>query len=195
MTGKGTFVPYRDSIPWLYRMLLSLGPPDMKEYELTAGKPDALTVFHLSHIGTGGQTQEWRFVVPICFEDIVAPLVDDLMWDAHGKRADFIVNITNDGWFHGSERAQHLQSATFRSIEHRVPAARSVNTGISGFVDSDGRTSDLVAAGTEGWSVKQLQLDDRTTVYSRVGDAFAEVCGIVTLGIVGYGLVVARNKQ
>jgi apolipoprotein N-acyltransferase len=126
--------------------------------------------------------------VPICFEDIVAPLVDDLLWGAEGKRADFIVNITNDGWFHGSERAQHLQAAIFRCIEHRVPAARCVNTGISGFIDSTGRTSNLVAAGTDGWSVNQLQLDDRTTLYSRVSDVFAEFCAAVGLGIVAYGL-------
>jgi apolipoprotein N-acyltransferase len=191
----GEFIPFRDSIPWLYRLLVSLGPPDMKSYELMAGSPDALTVFRLQRIedsraaGSGAlvMTQAGRFVVPICFEDIVAPLVDDLMWGPHGRRADFMVNITNDGWFPGSERAEHLQAAAFRSIEHRVPTARSVNTGISGFIDSNGRTSDLVAAGTEGWSVKQLQLDDRTTVYSRMGDAFARLCMAVTVGIGLYG--------
>jgi apolipoprotein N-acyltransferase len=140
-------------------------------------------------------TQAWRFVVPICFEDIVSPLVGDLMWGPNGKRADFIVNITNDGWFHGSERAQHLQASIFRSIEHRAPAARSVNTGISGFIDSNGRASDLVAAGTEGWSVKRLQVDDRTTIYSRIGDAFGELCALVGLGVVVYGLMIAIGNR
>jgi apolipoprotein N-acyltransferase len=199
----GEFIPYRDSIPWLYRMLISLGPPDMKDYELTAGASDALTAFTLEHVNQANpassepvvETQAWRFVVPICFEDIVSPLVDDLLWDKDGKRADFIVNITNDGWFHGSERAQHLQDATFRSIEHRVPTARSVNTGISGFIDSAGRVSDCIAAETAGWSVKQLQVDDRTTVYTRIGDAFGELCAAVTGGIIGYGAWLFLQKR
>jgi apolipoprotein N-acyltransferase len=205
----GEFVPFREEIPWLYRILVSLGPPDMKEYELTAGLPTALTVFKLDRVSGGtanatgpagepvAATQAWRFVVPICFEDIVSPLVDDLMWDHNGKRADFIVNVTNDGWFHGSERPQHLQAACFRSIEHRVPTARSVNTGISAFIDSDGRITDRVAPETEGWSVRQLQIDDRTTLYSRVGDAFAELCAGVAGLIILYGgcLVVAGRKK
>jgi apolipoprotein N-acyltransferase len=140
-------------------------------------------------------TQAWRFVVPICFEDLLAPLVRDLMWGPGGKRADFIVNITNDGWFGGSERAQHLQDATFRSIENRAPTARSVNTGISGFIDSTGHVTGLVAAGTEGWSVKQLLIDDRVTPFSRLGDAFGELCAAVSAGIFCYGIVMYVKKR
>jgi apolipoprotein N-acyltransferase len=199
----GEFIPYRDSIPWLYRLLVSLGPPDMKDYELTAGAPDALTVFPLERLAAADAsstqptvpTQVGRFVVPICFEDIVPPLVDDLMWDRTGKRADFIVNVTNDGWFYGSERPQHLQEAQFRAIEHRVPIARSVNTGISGFIDSDGRLSDCLATQTEGWSVHQLRFDDRTTLYSRTGDVFAWLCFGVTGLVICYGVVIGAQGR
>jgi apolipoprotein N-acyltransferase len=199
----GEFVPYRDWFPRLYRMLVSLGPADIKSYELNAGAPDALTVFHLDRVSIPDAatsepvvaTEAWRFVVPICFEDIVSPLVHNLMWGADGKRADLIVNITNDGWFRGSERALHLQAAIFRCIENRVPVARCVNTGISGFIDSTGRLSDLAAAGTQGTSVKQLQLDDRTTIYGKVGDAFAELCAAVGFGIVLYGLWLAITNR
>jgi apolipoprotein N-acyltransferase len=199
----GEFIPYRESLPWLYRMLVNLGPPNMKSYELNAGAPDALTVFHLDRVSLPDPatseplvaTEAWRFVVPICFEDIVAPLVHKLLWGADGKRADFIVNITNDGWFRGSERYLHLQAAIFRCIENRVPAARSVNTGVSGLIDSAGRVSDLVPAETPGWSVKQLQLDDRTTIYGTVGDAFAELCAAVGLGILVYGFWIAATNH
>jgi apolipoprotein N-acyltransferase len=199
----GEFVPYREAIPWLYHLLVELGPADLKQYQLIAGEPDALTVFPLDQIAKIDPassepvvaTQAWRFVTPICFEDLLAPLVRDLLWGPDGKRADFIVNITNDGWFPGSERAQHLQDAIFRCIENRVPAARSVNTGISGFIDSDGRTSNLVAPSTEGWSVNSLQLDNRTTLYSRTGDIFAELCAAAGVGIVVYGLTIAVQNR
>ena len=64
------------------------------------------------------------------------------------KRADFLVNVTNDGWFMANENSQHLQAAVFRSIENRAPTARSVNTGISGFVDPLGRAEGLIPART-----------------------------------------------
>ncbi len=109
------------------------------------------------------------------------------------KRADFLVNITNDGWFLANENADHLQAAIFRSIENRVPTARSVNTGISGFIDSVGRTSHLLPVRTEGNSVGELMLDRRLSVYTQVGDIFADACLLLSVGI-GVAAWLRRNK-
>ena len=86
------------------------------------------------------------------------------------------MNITNDGWFKGSEMPQHLQCAVFRSIENRVPTARTVNTGISGYIDSSGRAHGLIGVNREGASTALLHLDGRYTLYTRFGDAFAITC-------------------
>jgi apolipoprotein N-acyltransferase len=99
------------------------------------------------------------------------------------------VNITNDGWFKANQMPQHLQAARFRSIENRAPTARSVNTGISGFVDSFGRVYGLIPAGTEGTNVQRLQIDSRVTLYTRWGDVFALACGAVTCVVVGASIV------
>jgi apolipoprotein N-acyltransferase len=175
----GEFIPYA-SIPPIYKLLVALGPKYYEDYILTPGSIDDLKVFEVDGA---------RFVVPICFEDIVGPLVARMVRAtsgdsrASGKRADFLVNLTNDGWFMASEMPQHLQAAIFRSIENRTPTARSVNTGVSGFITSTGRVHDTVRANTEGWSVATLELDSRVTVYTRVGDAFpvAALAGTVTL--------------
>jgi apolipoprotein N-acyltransferase len=138
-----------------------------------------LTAFEIH----GDSGQDWQFVTPICFEDIDGPMVQKMFapTEAGGsKRAQFIVNVTNDGWFRGGENSQHLQASIFRAIENRAPIARSVNTGISGFVDSMGRPSDLIAAQTEGTAWEQLRLDSRTTLYTRIGDVFAYLCASVT---------------
>lgn len=178
----GEFLPFKSAVPPLYRLFLAMSPYS-EEYTLTAGAPDALTVFELK--------PGWRFVTPICFEDIDGPLVRRMFAPQadNRKRADFIVNITNDGWFKYNEMPQHLQAAIFRSIENRVATARSVNTGISGFIDSLGRTSGLVSAGTEGVSVNTLALDERLTFYTRFGDVFAYICtavtGLLALGSIG----------
>jgi apolipoprotein N-acyltransferase len=100
--------------------------------------------------------------------------------DGGGKRADFLVNLTNDGWFKANENTQHLQAATFRSIENRVWSARSVNTGISGFIDSNGVSSDLLQARVAGTAVERIMIDRRLTFYTKFGDIFVEGCAVAS---------------
>ena len=183
----GEFIPFKEGFPALYRLAVRLGPPDMTDYELIGGSEDKLTVFDLRHDPEGptANAPPWRYVTPICFEDIDADLCAK-MFRPDGttggrKRADFLVNVTNDGWFMANENAQHLQAAVFRSIENRVPTARSVNTGISGFVDPLGQTHYLIEARTVGTRADALELDDRVTLFTRTGQRFAQTCAAVTV--------------
>jgi apolipoprotein N-acyltransferase len=184
----GEYLPFQSTIPPLYRLFLALSPYDA-EYTLTAGPAGALTVFQLP----SGQ----RFVTPICFEDLDGDLVRRMFKpeSGQGKRADFIVNITNDGWFRFNEMPQHFQAAVFRSIENRVPTARSVNTGVSGFIDSLGRVSEVIPAGQEGTSIATLRLDDRVTFYTRFGDLFVYACIAVTILLVLWGVIRWRTTR
>ncbi|MEM7808175.1 MAG: nitrilase-related carbon-nitrogen hydrolase, partial [Planctomycetota bacterium] len=70
----------------------------------------------------------------------------------------------------GSKMAQHLQAASFRSIENRIPTARSVNNGVSAIIDPDGRIRSSVTAATPGSLVGRVMLDDRTAPYGVIGD-------------------------
>jgi apolipoprotein N-acyltransferase len=81
---------------------------------------------------------------------------------------------------------QHLQLAAFRCIENRVPVARSVNTGVSGFIDSVGRVHDTLAVHTTGTRTASLELDHRVAPYTHLGDVFAWLC----LGTTGVLVVV-----
>ena len=190
----GEFTPFKVDCPPLYRLCLKLGPPDMADYDLVPGSDDDLPVFDLKQ-NPNGPTPDgppWRYVTPICFEDIDPDLCAKMFRPENGgavKRADFLVNVTNDGWFMANENGQHLQAAVFRSIENRVPSARSVNTGISGFIDPLGRTTELVPARTEGTSIGQLHLDGRVTVFTRTGQLFARACAGVTLAVIAASLV------
>jgi apolipoprotein N-acyltransferase len=165
--------------------MANLGPEDMSAYFLQPGGENNLTVFDLSR---GGDQPPWRFVTPICFEDIDPGLCAKMFRPSDAepgkKRADFLVNITNDGWFLANENSQHLQAAIFRSIENRVPSARSVNTGISGFIDPLGRTSGLLPARTQGSSTSVLMLDSRVTFFTVWGQVFAWICAGVTVIVV-----------
>ncbi len=118
----GEYIPFKETIPPLYHLLISLGPPDMDDYQLRGGDASHATVFTLRP-SSPQPGEPWRFVTPICFEDIDGPLVA-WMFRKNGaagpKQADFIVNLTNDGWFKANEMPQHLQAAVFRSIENRA---------------------------------------------------------------------------
>jgi apolipoprotein N-acyltransferase len=192
----GEFIPGKESMPLLYRLSVALGPNYYTDYILQPG--DVLTVFHLKARG-----QDWRFVTPICFEDIDARLCSAMFrpTDGGGKCADFLVNLTNDGWFKANENSQHFQAATFRSIENRVWTARSVNTGISGFIDSEGRGSDLLPARVAGTTIGRIMIDRRLSFYTRFGDVFAWACVGASAMIVAWAWInrpkppIARKEE
>ena len=121
------------------------------------------------------------FITPICLENI-DPAVMALMirgTSTAGKQAEFVANISNDGWFATQEKFQHLQTTIFRCIENRVPMVRCSNTGISAFIDSTGHVQVKVAPTTEGFAVSRLDIDGRHTFYTRYGDAFAIACVVL----------------
>ena len=172
-------MPFKQSFPLLYKLLNVFNPYGAADYTVMSGED--LTVFTLD---------KWRFVAPICFEDVDSALVARMFrpdagqaGGGGGKRADVIVNLTNDGWFAFNQMPQHLQIAVFRSIENRAPTARAVNTGISGFIDSVGRTFDLIPANQAGARTARLDIDGRLTFYTRFGDLFAGACVLVSAGL------------
>ncbi len=185
----GEYIPFQ-SIPPIYNLFVRLGPHYYADYVLTRGQ--GTTVFSLEPGSAGASV---RFIVPICFEDIVPSMVSRMLFAQGTKRADFLVNITNDGWFRAGQMPQHLQAALFRSIENRVPTARSVNTGVSGFVDSVGRVGTTIPAGTEGFAVAQLVLDRRVAPYTRLGDAFPVACVAITGAAIIVWIVRARRER
>ena len=131
--------------------------------------------------GPGGPTL--RAGTPVCYEDAVAGVCREMVYGGDRrdgdapKRIDLLLNLTNDGWYPGlGQRRQQLGLATLRCIENRVSMARSVNTGISGFIDSSGRPHGLrdnydaaTAACTSGVTVAEVATDSRVSPYGRIG--------------------------
>ena len=197
----GEYVPFRyTKLHWLYRFLND-GPwnpwgrplrPGGKprDYSLTAGND--FTVMKLPKTAEG---HNGRFGVTICYEDVIPQIFRRFAGGADGtKRVDFMLNISNDGWFgHGTQQPQHLVNCAFRAIENRVGVARAVNTGVSGFIDPDGRWRNLMTdppqAGGSGYRVARIKLDPRVTFYSLHGDVLGFVCVILLLAAVGDGAV------
>lgn len=81
----------------------------------------------------------------ICFEVLFSPLASQ----RRALGADFLVVVTNLGWFGQSNvLAQELEIARFRAIENRLPLVQSANTGVSGVIDPYGRIAVIDGAVT-----------------------------------------------
>jgi apolipoprotein N-acyltransferase len=160
----GEYVPLLRQLPWIKL----LAP-----YEET----------NLPNLVSGG-SPVWfdeggiRYAPVICFEDTVPHLVRRFFVEqADGRAPDLILNISNDGWFNGTaEHEMHLATSIFRSIEHRAPLVRSSNMGYSAVVDGNGAIVALQPKKTEGVIRAIVPLDDRQSLYTRVGDILPQTC-------------------
>lgn len=121
-------VPFAGQLPFLYTVLDRIHP-DIGDF--TPG--DSVRVFH---VYAPSMRREAAFSVAICFESIFPGLIRQFALGG----AEFLVIITNDGWFgNTSGPYQHHEIAVFRAIENRRSIARCANTGISSFIDPWGR--------------------------------------------------------
>src|SRR5260370_4004434 len=101
---------------------------------------------------------DFNFGVVICFEVTDPALARAYVRPGDEPQADFLLNISNDGWFKGtSEHEEHLAISRFRAVECRRTLARSVNMGISAVIDGNGRVLAPAPASEEStsytWSV------------------------------------------
>jgi len=126
----GEYVPFRDWLPWMNYF----APYDF-DYSVWPG--EHFTRLPLVDPTTG---QRFTFGVLICYEDTDADVARPYGGGEGAAPADFLLNISNDGWFDGtSEHDEHLAICRFRAVECRRSVARSVNMGISAIIDSNGR--------------------------------------------------------
>lgn len=90
----------------------------------------------------------------ICYE-IIFP---DQVTQKHDEvRPQWIVNVTNDGWYGDSAGPrQHFAQTKIRAIEEGLPVIRSANTGISGIIDSYGRVVEYADFNQEAAIVSYL---------------------------------------
>ena len=126
-----------------------------------------------------------RTSVLICFEDVFPHYAREHATDD----IDFLVNITNDGWFgESAAQWQHAASAVFRAIENGLPLVRCANNGLSCWVDRHGGLHDAFFPGSQdiyqaGFKITEVPVMRRkaATFYTRHGDWFGWMCVSVTL--------------
>jgi apolipoprotein N-acyltransferase len=169
----GEYVPLVGTFPWLTALTPYHGP-DAIVPSMTFGR--APTWFTLG---------SYRLAAAICFEDTVPQVVRRFFAESEGgQQPDILLNLSNDGWFHGSsEHDMHLAVSIFRAVENRVPLARAVNTGISALIDGNGQVLAALPKLQEGILAHDVPLDDRVSFYSSWGDWFGVLCLTATMAL------------
>ena len=124
----------------------------------------------------------------ICFESIFPNLSRAQV--ENGAR--LLVNITNDAWFGATSAPyQHLSMGVLRAVENHVCLARAANTGFSAFIGPDGRMlwrSQLFVPATQGLELPWMP---GGSLYTRIGDAFAWTCVVLT----GLFMIFSRRRR
>lgn len=172
----GEYIPFGRRLPLLYRLTpMSAG--------LDAGEePRAF------------QVGSWTLAPSICFESTVAHLIRRQVVDLRrsGSAPEVLVNVTNDGWFWGSAILDlHLACAVFRAVENRLPVLVAANTGLSAYIESNGRIGGQGLRRTEAVVYAEVASRAQGTWYQRLGDLPAGLCLLFCFAV---SVVGARDR-
>jgi apolipoprotein N-acyltransferase len=185
LTPFGEVMPYISAWGWLERTLVGLGARGMA-FDLGAGR--RLTVFAIPVEGG-----EVRVVTPVCFEATVPGVCRELVFEGGRRRAEVLINLTNDGWFYDARggRELHMLTARWRCVELATPMIRSANTGISAVIDRTGRVTHRLPTHQWGVLLGEVRGGSGSTVYARVGEAIAWICFAGTI----FALLASYRKR
>ena len=187
---KHHLVPFGEYIPLKSSVLFFLDKLVEGIGDFEAGPGSTVLTFTPKTISSGMAPRPVKFGVAICYEVIFPDLVR--RFAANG--AEFLVTITNDGWFGPSSApAQHFAMVVFRSVENHLAFARSANTGISGFIDPFGRILQASPLFTEEAMQATITAWQPHTFYTQHGDVFAYGCVIICALLCLFGLF--RTKE
>ena len=139
---------------------------------------DLLSNFGLKKITKGYQSfsssnerkvinlNNFNFIPLICYEIIYSGNINK-----SDKDFDFIINISEDGWFGDSVGPhQHFSHSIFRSIEEGKNLIRSANNGISAHIDASGKIISKVESTQEGFlEVKNFKKTNKT-IFNSIGN-------------------------
>ena len=109
---------------------------------------------------------KFNFIPLICYEIIFSGKINK-----SNQNYDFILNISEDGWFGNSIGPyQHFSHSIFRSIEEGKPIIRSSNNGISAFVSSYGQIIDKNLTTNKGFIEINSFKKSKNTIFSSNGN-------------------------
>ncbi len=156
----GEYVPLKKILFFIDKLVVGIG-------DFIHG--DSLTI---------AKTPIGRFAALICYEIIFPELVRKF----YTSGGDFIITITNDAWFGRTTGPyQHFAISVFRAIENRKPIVRAANTGISGFIESNGMIIQRTKLFERTTITQEIHKNSDITFYTMYGNVFTHGCNVLSL--------------
>jgi apolipoprotein N-acyltransferase len=166
----GEYTPYKKVFSFIEKVTHAIGA-------VTPGRSQVLHSYEGKKFGT-----------PICYEIIFPGLVRKFT----KKGAQFLVTITNDGWYgESASPQQHFLIAVFRAVENRRYLLRAATTGISGIVDPYGRVLARTRLMTETYLSGRIRPIEKLSFYARHGD----ILPYLSLTLSGLFIILALIKR
>lgn len=157
----GEYIPYRNALFFAHKLTQQL-------VDLQRGK--SRNVF---------RSDGHAFGIFICYESIFADEVRQFAQNG----ANVFINISDDGWYGNTSAPwQHLNMARMRAIENHRWILLDTNNGITTAIDPRGRITDSAPRDVETSLVVRYGYENNLTFYTRYGDVFAYLCGIIVVG-------------
>ena len=108
----------------------------------------------------------FNFIPLICYEVIYSGKLNKSK-----KNYEFILNISEDGWFGNSiGQYQHYSHSIFRSIEEGKSVIRSSNNGISAFINPKGQAIEKILSTDKGFIELYSFKKSNKTIFSSQGN-------------------------
>ena len=122
----------------------------------------------------------FSFIPLICYEIIYSGKIN-----LKSDKTNFIINISEDGWFGDSIGPnQHFSHTIFRAIEEGKNIIRSANNGVSGYIDSNG----IIISKIESTKKGVIEINEykkfNETLFSKFGNKIFFYIIIIYIGLI-----------
>ena len=178
----GEYFPFADTLRFLYQFT----PVNTLNIGLQRGtKPAAFELNGLC------------LTPNICFESVIPQVIRRQVNElaAAGQEPDVLVNLTNDGWFFGSNELDlHMICGVFRAVECRKPFLIAANTGLSAWIDGNGCIRQQGPRLATAVIIADVAKDGRRSLYLWWGDLPAGICLLCCIGLAGIGCLDRRRQ-
>ena len=96
------------------------------------------------------------YAINICYEDVFGNEIASK--EKYISEPNVLINLSNDAWYGESIAAeQHLQISQARAIENKKMMLRSTNTGVTAFIDKNGKVLKKLPQFTTGMLNNNIQ--------------------------------------
>jgi apolipoprotein N-acyltransferase len=172
----GEYVPFANVFSFAHKLTRNAG-------RLTHGWKRMVFRLHGHHYG-----------IFICYESIFANEIRQFVVNG----AEVLVNISDDGWYGDTSAPwQHLNMARMRAVENRRWVLRDTDTGVTAAIDPYGRMTQSAPRHVFTSLAVRYGFNDDLTFYTRFGDVFALVCGILSIATLARAarLMIERRQR